>query len=156
MANLTLRIANPADLEAVEALVHAAYSPWVEVIGATPKPMLDDYASAIAQGRVSVQDGPQGIAAILMLVPQPDAMLLENIAVAPWAQGQGIARQLIQLAEDRARAAGLPRMRLYTHAKMASNIALYQRAGYTIMREGTEHGLTRVYMEKLLGQKREL
>lgn len=148
MANPTLRTAKPADLGAVEALVHAAYAPWVEVIGATPKPMLDDYARAIAQGRVSVQDGPQGIAAILMLVAQPDAMLLENIAVAPWAQGQGIARQLIQLAEDRARAAGLPRMRLYTHAKMASNITLYQRAGYVIVGEGTEFGLTRVYMEK--------
>lgn len=150
MTNPALRMAKTADLSAIEALVKAAYTPWVEVIGATPKPMLDDYATAIAQGRISVQDGAQGIAAILMLVEQPDAMLLENIAVAPWAQGQGIARYLIQLAEDRARAAGLPCIRLYTHTKMASNIAFYQRAGYAIIREGTEHGLTRVFMEKPL------
>ncbi len=150
MANLTLRTASTADIAAVGALIQAAYAPWVEVIGAVPKPMQDDYAKAIAQGRVDVYDAPQGIAAILMLVEQPGAMLLENIAVAPWAQGQGIARRLIQLAEDRARAAGLPRIHLYTHARMVSNIALYQRAGYAITHEGTEHGLTRVYMEKPL------
>lgn len=150
MAHPTLRVAQPADLAAVEALVQAAYAPWVDLIGATPKPMLDDYAAAITQGRVCVQDGAQGIAAILMLVEQPGAMLLENIAVAPWAQGQGIARQLMQVAEDRARAAGLPKMRLYTHVKMASNIAIYKRAGYRVIREATEFGLTRVYMEKPL------
>lgn len=147
---MTLRMAVADDLATVQALVEAAYAPWVEVIGATPKPMLDDYASAIAQGRVEVQDHPQGIAALLMLVAQPDAMLLENIAVAPWAQGQGIAHKLIQLAEDRARTAGLLRMRLYTHAKMASNISFYQRAGYGVVEEKEEHGLTRVYMEKRL------
>ena len=85
---------------------------------------------------------------MLVLIPQADAMLLDNIAVARSAQGRGHGKRLMAWAEDQARAAGLPRMRLYTHEKMAANIALYARAGYVEIARVTERGLNRVYMEK--------
>ena len=145
-----IRKATPADTKAVTALVLAAYAPWVPIIGVEPGPMHDDYAAAIAAGQVEVLERPDGIDAVLVLIPQPDAMLLDNIAVAPAAQGRGLGQRLMAWAEDAARAAGLPRMRLYTHEKMASNIALYTRAGYVETARVTERGLNRVYMEKPL------
>jgi ribosomal protein S18 acetylase RimI-like enzyme len=146
------RPATADDLARVEALVAEAYAPWVPLIGAVPGPMRDDYAAAIAAGQVTVlPDGTGGIAAILVLIPQDDALLLDNVAVARAAQGKGLGQRLMRLAEARARAAGFDRVRLYTHEKMAANIALYQRAGYAITARVTERGLNRVYMEKRLG-----
>jgi hypothetical protein len=49
-----IRRARSADRAAVEAIVAAAYSPYIELIGKPPGPMLDDYGALIAQGAVSV------------------------------------------------------------------------------------------------------
>ena len=77
-------------------------------------------------------------------------MVLENVAVRPSAQGQGLGRQLIAFAEKEARSRGHPVLRLYTNAKMGSNIALYESLGFAeTRREETEFG-TRVHMEKSL------
>lgn len=151
MSNVPLRPAVPEDLPAIDALVQAAYGGWVEVIGAVPGPMRDDYGPAIADGVVQVAEDADGICAMLILRPRADALLLENVAVAPRAQGQGLGRHLIAEAERMARAEGLARVILYTHARMASNIALYARAGFVVLEERHEHGLDRVYMEKHLG-----
>lgn len=148
----SIRMAMPGDAAAVSALVMAAYAPWVPIIGAEPGPMRDDYTAAIAAGQVSVLDRGHGIEAVLVLIPQPDALLLDNIAVAAEAQGRGHGKRLMLWAEDQARASHLPKMRLYTHEKMASNIALYTRAGYRETARVTERGLNRVYMEKTLGR----
>src|SRR5260370_42442185 len=55
-----LRTARPEDCTAVEAIVIAAYSMYVERIGKAPGPMLDDYAGLIAAGAVSVLEDPDG------------------------------------------------------------------------------------------------
>jgi len=51
---MCIRAAVSGDLAAIQALVRAAYRPWIDVIGAIPGPMLDDYAGAIEAGHVSV------------------------------------------------------------------------------------------------------
>lgn len=147
-----LRKAQPADAAAVTALVQAAYAPWIEVIGTPPGPMLDDYAQLITQDWVGIRSDAQGLTEVLVLIEQAGAMLLDNIAVRPDLQGQGIGRRLIAHAETIARDAGFHRMRLYAHEKMTSNIALYHRCGYTITHRVTERGLNRVYMEKSLAR----
>ena len=53
-----LRKARPEDRIAVEAIVAAAYSLYVERIGKPPGPMLDDYARLIEAGAVSVLEEP--------------------------------------------------------------------------------------------------
>lgn len=142
------RPATPADAPAVAALVRAAYAPHAARIGRPPGPMLDDYAALIAAGRVEVLDGAEGLDAALVLIPQPDALLLGNVAVAPARQGRGLGRALIAHAEARARAGGYPRLRLYTHESMVENRALYARCGFVETARRVENGLARVYMEK--------
>ena len=144
-----LRTARPEDRTAVEAIVIAAYSIYVERIGKAPGPMLDDYAGLIAAGAVTVLEDPDGvIAAIIVLLPKPDHLLLDNIAVHPDRQGRGLGRRLITFAESEARRLGHAELRLYTHEKMTENIALYRRLGFRETGRGQEAGYNRVFMTK--------
>ena len=88
-----IRGAQPVDRAAVERIVRDAYGIYVERIGKPPGPMLDDYAALIAAGAVSVleADGDGTIGAIIVLLPKPDHLLLDNIAVRPDRQGRGLA-----------------------------------------------------------------
>jgi ribosomal protein S18 acetylase RimI-like enzyme len=144
-----IRRAGPQDRAAVEAIVAAAYSKYIERIGKPPGPMLDDYAALIAAGAVSLWADPDGtIAAVLVLLAKPDHLLLDNVAVAPGRQGQGLGRRLIAFAEAEARRLGHAELRLYTHAAMTENIALYRRLGFSETGRADQAGYDRVFMTK--------
>ncbi len=145
-----LRLAVAADLPRVRAIVIAAYAPYVARIGRKPGPMDDDYAALIAAGQVHLLDTAGTIEGVLVLIPEADAMLLDNVAVAPDAQGRGLGRILISHAEQVARAAGYRALRLYTHERMTENIALYGRLGFVETHRAEEKGFRRVYMTKPL------
>jgi GNAT superfamily N-acetyltransferase len=145
-----LRIATADDQPAVEAIVEAAYTHYVARIGQKPGPMLDDYGAQIAAGRVHVMDCDGEPKGLLVLIPEANAMLLDNVAVHPSAQGKGLGRQMMIFAEQAARDAGYSTIRLYTNAMMTENIAVYARAGYVETHRGVEKGLHRVYMTKRL------
>lgn len=146
-----VRIAREADLTAVTRLVYDAYRHYVARIGREPGPMLDDYALLIEEGRVHLLENEGRICGILVLLPQDDAMLLDNVAVSPEDQGKGFGRMLISIAEEATRSTGFDRIRLYTNKAMTENIALYTRLGFHETHRVTEQGLDRVYMEKKLG-----
>jgi ribosomal protein S18 acetylase RimI-like enzyme len=147
-----LRTARPEDRAAVEAIVNAAYSIYVERIGKAPGPMLDDYAGLIASGAVSVLEEPAGaIVAVIVLLAKPDHLLLDNIAVRPDRQGRGLGRRLIAFAESEALRLGYTELRLYTHERMTENIALYTRLGFRETGRGHDSGYDRVFMTKPLG-----
>ena len=144
-----IRRAEPADRAAVEIIVAAAYAKYVERIGKPPGPMLDDYAALIAAGAVSVWTEPNGtISALIVLLPKPDHLLLDNIAVHPDRQGQGLGRRLIAFAEAEAQRLARAELRLYTHATMTENIALYRRLGFTETGRGQQAGYDRAFMTK--------
>jgi len=148
----TLRPAEPEDAATVESIVQAAYNHYVARIGQKPGPMLDDYPALIAANRVQLlQEGTDTIG-VLVLIPEPDAMLLDNVALHPNAQGRGLGRLLVNAAEQAARSAGYTTIRLYTHVMMTENIALYTRLGYRETHRAEERGLQRVYMAKPLSQ----
>lgn len=144
------RLATPADRPAIESIVRDAYSPYIGRIGRPPGPMSDDYAMLIGDGRVYVVDEAGAIVGLVVLVPEPDAMLLHNVAVAPAARGTGVGRSLLEYAERSARAAGYRAIRLYTHEMMTENLALYRRIGYAETHRAEEMGLKRVFMVKPL------
>ena len=145
-----LRIATADDRPAVEAIVEAAYKHYVARIGRKPGPMLDDYGAQIAAGRVHVMECDGAPKGVLVLIPEPDAMLLDNVAVDPSAQGKGLGRMMMIFAEDAARKAGYKSVRLYTNVMMTENITLYTRVGYVETHRVFEKGLHRIYMTKPL------
>lgn len=147
----SIRPATAADLDTVQRIVREAYSHYIARIGREPGPMLDDYDALIRQGRVEVIEHDGTVLGLLVLIPQPDAMLLDNIAVSPRAQGLGLGRALLEFAERTAKEAGYRAIKLYTHEMMTENIALYSRIGYAETHRIEEKGLRRVYMLKPLG-----
>jgi GNAT superfamily N-acetyltransferase len=150
-----IRPAVTADRAAVEELVQQAYGPWVAVIGGRPAPMDADYAALIADGRVHVADaatalGGESPHGVIVLIPEDDVLLVDNVAVDPALHGQGIGRQLLAFAEEEARRLGLPAVRLFTHEKMTRNIALYEAVGYRHTGRQPINGGDLVHMRKQL------
>jgi GNAT superfamily N-acetyltransferase len=147
-----IRIATIEDRPAVEAIVKAAYSHYVPRIGCEPGPMRDNYAMLIRDGRVHVMEIDGAVRGLLVLLPEKDTMLLDNVAVEPVRQGTGIGRKLLEFAERAALRAGYRSIRLYTNEAMTEDIALYSRIGFVETHRGEEKGLRRVYMSKELPQ----
>ena len=146
-----IRAAAPRDVATVEAIVCEAYAIYIDRIGKPPGPMLDDYPALVSAGVVSVLEAPDGaIAAIIVLLPKPDHLLLDNIAVRRASQGQGLGRRLIAFAEAEALRLGYREIRLYTHEMMTENVALYTRLGFVETGRGHQAGYNRVFMAKML------
>ena len=119
--NHDLRIATLEDRSVIEAIVKAAYARYVPRIGREPGPMRDDYGAFIRDGCVHVLDHGGAIQGILVLIPEADALLLDNVAVPPEAQGLGFGRAMLAFAERAARDAGYRSIRLYTNEAMTEN-----------------------------------
>lgn len=118
------------DVAAIEALVRAAYEPYVERIGAKPGPLLGDYGAIVADGRATVVRRHGVVVALLVMSVHTDHVLVENVAVAESERGSGLGGRLLDLADERAREAGVGEVRLYTNAAMTENLAYYPRRGF--------------------------
>lgn len=146
--SLGLRHAVPDDLPAIRAIIDAAYAKYLSRMDKPPAPISRDYRPSIEAGTTWVAGSP--VAAVLTLYPRPDHLYVENVAVAPAAQGHGLGRSLLEFAEQEAARRGLTRMALVTHEAMTENQAIYARLGYVESERRTEDGYRRIYMEKQL------
>ncbi len=145
-----IRLALPEEADTIRDIVHAAYRDYIPRIGKPPGPMLDDYERRVAKGQAWVLEDTGRIIGILVLEQTAEGFLLDNVAVAPHAQGGGYGRALIAFAEAEARRRGYREIHLYTHALMTENQALYKRLGFAETGRITEKGFDRVYMTKPL------
>lgn len=150
---MTLRRARPEEEAALRDLVRAAYAHYVPRIGREPMPMTDDYQARIAAGEawLLLRDADQALIGALVLVDEPDALLLDNVAILQQEQGKGHGRALISFAEQEAVRRGYRSLRLFTNVKMTENMALYARLGFVETHRAGEHGFRRVFMEKQVG-----
>ena len=150
MKHATPRPATSADAAGISECVRAAYTHYIERIGQKPGPMLDDYAQVVRDRHAYVvEDGGQ-VVGVLVLMDKEGGLLLDNVAVLPRRQGEGIGRRLVKHAESEARRLGHRHLDLYTHQQMTENIEMYGRIGYEEVERRTERGFPRVYMRKRL------
>jgi ribosomal protein S18 acetylase RimI-like enzyme len=147
---MAIRRARSDDREAIEACVRAAYEKYVPRIGKEPAPMRADYAALIAQGIVSVIADASAVRGVAVCFPNEDHFFLENIAIDPAYQGQGLGQSLMRFVEEEARAVGMNEIRLYTNEMMTENLAYYPRLGYEEIERRIEDGYRRVYLRKML------
>ncbi|AWY39215.1 GNAT family N-acetyltransferase [Pseudomonas putida] len=146
-----IRQAVAEDEGAVRACAEQAYAPYVAVIGRKPAPMSADYGAQIAAGQVYVCTGEGGeLQGFIVFFAVDRHMLLENVAVAESARGQGVGKRLIGFCEDQALRMGLGSVQLYTNARMTENLAIYPKLGYLEVDRRLEDGFDRVYFEKTL------
>jgi len=150
MDELRIRAATAADVSAIANIVDQAYRHYIARIGKPPGPMLDDYAARVSEGTLWVLEEGAVIAAIIVLLPAPNYLLLDNIAVSPARQSLGLGRRLLAFAEAEALRRGYREIRLYTHQTMVENQSLYASIGYEETGRGSEAGYDRVFMRKRL------
>ncbi len=143
-----VRPATEADIPTLERIVAAAYRGYIARMGKPPGPMLDDYAAHVRDGHAWIQIADGEPSGVLVLKPEADHLLLDNIAVLPDRQGQGLGRLLLQFAEAEALRRGYRELQLYTNALMHENIALYRRSGWVEYARGHQDGYDRVFMRK--------
>ncbi|RWP01264.1 N-acetyltransferase, partial [Mesorhizobium sp.] len=123
---------------------------WVPVIGREPLPMRADYDKAVAEHPFDLAVEDDRIVGMIETVLAEDHLWIENVCVAPDAQGRGIGRLLLELAERKAIEAGRAELRLLTNGAFAANVSLYKRQGYIVDREEPfMNGMT-VHMSKKL------
>ncbi|HNB50931.1 MAG TPA: GNAT family N-acetyltransferase [Anaerolineales bacterium] len=150
MAVPALRRATPDDAYILATLTDAAYEKYVPLLGRKPQPMLADYRQLAEEYSIWLLEVAGKPAGLLVLVFQPDHVLIYSVAIHPDYQKRGLGRFLLSWAETQAREARLHLMRLYTNEKMVENIALYKRFGYEETEREAYLGGALVHMAKQL------
>lgn len=146
------RSALAGDPAEVAGLIDRAYRHYVERLGRPPVPMSEDYSEVIRRRDVTVVEAQEGIVAVIVLGVTEEGFTIDNIAVDPSHQGEGLGRGLLEFAEEEARRRGFDAIHLYTHERMTENRALYGRIGYREYARRREAGHARVLMRKQLAR----
>ena len=147
---IEIRPAEAREAESIRAIVRAAYAKWVPLIGREPMPMRADYEQALTKHRFDLAVEGAEIRGLIETLEHDDHIWIENVAVAPEVQGQGIGQLLFAHIERRAVEAGLPQLRLLTNGAFEANLTLYGRLGFVTDRVEEFMGGTAVYMSKTL------
>jgi len=130
-AAMTPRLAtDPALWPPILALLHAAFA-YMEGRIDPPSSLRNLTPEALTRqaetGEIWVIGAP---VACVFLTPKPGALYLGKLAVAASHRGQGLARHLIELADERARVLSLPALELETRVELVENQAAFQAMGF--------------------------
>ena len=145
-----IRQAEQEDQADIVACVQAAYSKYIERIGKKPAPMLADYNTLIAEEMVYVLADDKEIRGVLVMTPEGRGMFVENVAVDPRFQGQGLGRTLMAFVEQQARKEQLDEIHLYTNELMTENLLFYHQLGFEEEGRHTQNDYRRVLLQKRL------
>jgi len=149
----TIRVARADDEPAIRRCVGAAYSLYVERIGKPPAPMLDDYAELISRGVVRVASRGDRLDGMIVMWSERDHLYVDNVAVRPDAQGNGVGAALLIEAEQQARRSGHDEIRLYTNAAMVENLEYYSRKGFRETHRSIDEGYARIHFSRHLDER---
>jgi len=145
-----IRLAQAAEQKAVVACVRAAYSKYVVRMNREPAPMHADYATLIKKGVVYVLADDDVIQGVLVMMPEKKYMFVENVAVDPHFQGQGLGLVLMTFVEQQARNEQLNEIRLYTNELMTENLRFYHKLRFEEESRRVQDGYQRVFLRKVL------
>ena len=129
---MTVRVATPADADAILALERASFSiPWSE------ESIRSDLAeNAAARYWVAEEDGRVvGYVGLWRVLDEGQIM---DVAVLPSHRRRGIATELLEALIEDCEAAGIDRLLLEVREKNVGALALYERLGFE--REGLRRG----------------
>ncbi|MEM9783384.1 MAG: N-acetyltransferase [Pseudomonadota bacterium] len=160
IATAEIRSASDADIPTLAAIAEQAYGVYAPRLGGKQPPaMRPDFAAFTASGNAWVTVGAGQVLAYVLAAPgsraEPgdagdDTWVIDNIAVAPAAQGRGLGRRLLVLAENEGRRRGFGRAALITNIVMTENQALYRRLGWRETGQRRRKGMTIIDYAKAL------
>lgn len=112
--------------------------------------MLADHATHVAEDTAFLAcDSAGTVLGYAIVIAADDGFWLDNIAVAPSAQGQGAGGRLVAAVEAWL-APQTERYALYTNIVMDANIDWYRRLGFAETGRRRVDGFNRIYFEKSL------
>ena len=145
-----IRWASADDAARIGAIARAAYAKYIARMGREPAPMAADFAAEIAANHVVVIESGGVIVGYMIAWSETDAYFIDNIAIDPARQGEGLGRQLIDHAVGEARLFHLPAIQLYTNVAMTENLSMYAHLGFVEIHRAMEKGFHRVYLRLTL------
>ena len=145
---MTIRLGQLVDLPVIKNCAHSAYELYVPRLGREPPPMIADYEDQVTQKTLHVLEDTSDVVGFIVFYPQEDYIFIENVAVFPHLQGSGYGTQLLEYAEDQAKAQNLHKIELFTNEIMTENISYYPSRGYTEIGRWKEDGLNRIFFRK--------
>jgi ribosomal protein S18 acetylase RimI-like enzyme len=146
-----IRSATADDAARIVAIARAAFAKYVPRIGREPSPMVADFVAEIAAHRIVVIETAGKVSGYMIAWPEADAYFIDNIAVDPACQGEGLGRRLMEYAVAQANRLRLRALRLYTNVLMIENLSMYAHLGFVETHRGTtEKGFNVVYMRRSL------
>src|SRR5437667_9426881 len=131
-----IRSATADDAARIGAIARAAFAKYVPRIGREPSPMVADFAAEIAAHRIVVIETAGKIGGYMIAWPEADAYYIDNIAVDPACQGEGLGRRPMECAAAEANRLRLHALRLYTNVLMIENLSMYARLGFVETHRG--------------------
>ncbi|MGL5012397.1 MAG: GNAT family N-acetyltransferase [Paracoccaceae bacterium] len=136
------QITDPAEGPAILALLHRAFAGMQGRIDPPSSLHRLNTDALFASGEVwaigALSD--QHPIACVVLTPRAAVLYVGKLAVDPARQGRGLGRQLIRLAEGRARVLGLPELELQTRVELVENQATFQAMGFAKVAETAHPG----------------
>jgi predicted N-acetyltransferase YhbS len=126
-----LRIAEPADVEALTRLINAAFSVEGFFIEGD-RTNSETVRNLMASGQFLVAQDDDGLAACVYLEPRGERAYLGLLSVDPSRQRSGLGSRLVAAAEDHARACGIHYMDLRIVNLRLELPEFYRRLGYLI------------------------
>lgn len=102
---------------------------------------VDAIAEQTLEGEVWVKGTPPE--ACVFFTPKPGRLYIGKMAVADGARRKGIARRIIDLAEARAAALGLPELELQSRIELVENHQAFSKLGFTKTGEDSHAGFDR-------------
>ena len=140
MEDIKIRVASPADADAIAAVLHNAFVEYrmlytPEGFSATA-PTVSAVLDRMKEGPVWIAVLNQLIVGTVAAVPHGDSLYIRGMAIVPAARGKGIGNKLLKHVEDHVRASGFARMFLSTTPFLDRAIALYEALRFCRIAEG--------------------
>ena len=150
--NINIRQGTTEDAHDIRSLTREAYAKWVPFIGREPLPMSANYQEAIQEHRFDLLFKDEMLVALIETICHDDHLLIENVAVSPALQGEGLGKKLLAHVEQLATSLGYSEIKLYTNKLFTENLLFYERLGYEVEREENFMGGICVHMQKAISK----
>jgi GNAT superfamily N-acetyltransferase len=125
------------------ALAHAAFGDLpIDPPSSVLKETAADFAARLTSETCFAVEHDGRIIASVFCIPQGDALYIGRLAVTPAWRRRGVASALIEAAKAQARRTGAKRMTLKARISLDSNVALFRRHGFIVVRETCHPGFT--------------
>ena len=125
-----MRPAIVMDIAKIQVCLRQAYAVYIPRIGADAPPFHTEFEKHVANGHIHVMPADGEIAAFIISYPVGNFLRIENLAVSPRYQGQGLGKLLLRFADDRAERLRLHAIDLFTHPKLTETIEFYRHNGF--------------------------